>query len=150
MFVYFFYYFTQTFLNDPLRKAYFAFLIIYVVVSALPRIMVIIFERTFDDYNRSACSKFVRFIFLIVLSLIQGEYLWVIFFYNFEGMTYNYKEGLKGATFFSRMAQMFVQVTMITILGINEVDNGLKIIAISLSGFQFVFNIIMGVCIYAR
>ena len=65
-------------------------------------------------------------------------------------MTYSYKENLKGAITFSRVAQMFVQVTMITLLGINVVDNPVKIIAISLSGFQFVFNIIISVCVYGR
>ncbi len=65
-------------------------------------------------------------------------------------MTYSYKENLKGGIAFSRIAQMFVQVTMITLLGVNLVDNPIKIIAISLSGFQFVFNIIMSVCVYGR
>ena len=121
------------------------------VISTLPRALIILFERTFDDIEyRSPCAKFIRFIFLIILSLIQGEYLWVIFFYSFNKMTYSYRDGLKGGVFFSRMAQMLVQVTMITLLGVNEVNNPLKVIAISLSGFQFVFNIIMGICIYGR
>ena len=76
--------------------------------------------------------------------------MWVIFFYSFNKMTYSYRDGLRGGVFFSRMGQMLVQVTMITLLGVNEVNNPLKIIAISLSGFQFVFNIIMGTCIYSR
>ena len=53
MFIYFYYYYTQDFFNDSLRKAYFAFLIIYVIISTLPRFLVITFERTFDNYNRT-------------------------------------------------------------------------------------------------
>ena len=150
MFLLFYYYFTQNFLNEPTRKAYLAFLIIYVLVSTVPKIFVIFLSRIFDDYNRSCCSKFFDFIFLSFLSIIQGEYLWILFFYRFDGLSYSYKEALRNLTAFGRFAQMFVQVTMITILGINNVDNLIKGLTIGFSGFEFVFNIIMAACVLER
>ncbi len=49
MFLYFFYYFTQSFVNEPLRKAYLAFFIIYVIASTIPQIIAAFGER--DVYN---------------------------------------------------------------------------------------------------
>ena len=150
MFLYFYYYFTQKFLNEPARKAYLAFLIIYMVVTLLPRLIFITFEHTFDRYFRSCCQKILGYFFLLIVSMIHGEYLWLLFFYRFENMNYNYRDMLKNSTVFSRIAQMFVQVTMITILGVNEVDNLVKGLTIGFSGFQIAFNLITAICLGAR
>jgi hypothetical protein len=120
------------------------------VVTLLPRLIFITFERTFDEYFRSCCQKILGYIFLLIISLIHGEYLWLLFFYRFDNMNYNYRDMLKNSTVFSRIAQMFVQVTMITILGVNEVDNLVKGLTIGFSGFQIAFNLITTVCLGAR
>ncbi len=150
MFLYFFYYFTQSFLNEPLRKAYLAFMIIYVIVSTIPQIIAALTDRDVMGYDRSRCKTFFDCLIRIILSLIQGEYLWALFVYNLNDVNYTYKEALSVSTSITRFSQMFLQVTMITILGINEVDNTVKALTIGFSGFQFVFNIIMVSCILAR
>lgn len=56
--------------------------------------------------------------------------------------SYALKDAIKVSGIVRSFCQMAIQVTMITILAINEVNTPLKIVVISLSGFEILFNII--------
>ncbi len=147
MFLYFFYYFTQSFVSEPLRKAYLAFMIIYVLVSTLPQLLAALAFLDRSVNEQPFCKKVFNLLLRFFLALIFGQYLCAIFFYHFETLTRSNRDGLRISTSISRFAQMFVQVTMMTILGMNVIDNPVKGLTIGLSAFQFVFNIIVAFCI---
>ncbi len=151
MFLYFFYYITQSFMSEPLRKAYLVFFTIYIIASILPhQISTCCYERYIERPNESLFFMILDFFFRIFLSCIHGKYLWAFFFYSLHDLDYYYKEPLVVSTGISRIAQTFLQVTMITVLAVNEVDNGLKKLTICLSIFQSLFNILVTVCIIAK
>ncbi len=143
MFLYFYYYFTQYFVNAPAKKAYFAFLIIYVTGTFIARPLQIGFYTNYKQINRSICHRFWGDCLLMFLSLIHAEYLWVILCYRTMSMTFSYRHWLKITVVFTRIGQIFVQITFITIQGINYENNLIKSLTIGLSSFQIIFNIIV-------
>ncbi len=83
MFLFFYYYFTQNFINIAAKKSYLAFLIIYTIVTVIPRFASVTFYRIYDENNPSCCKKFWGYWLVVILGLIHAEYLWIILFYRF-------------------------------------------------------------------
>ena len=76
----FFYYFTQPFVNKPAKNAYLAFLIIYVLLTVVPKLWIITFDKIFKDKFNKAYLCFGKLLYLF-LTMIQGEYIWIILTY---------------------------------------------------------------------
>lgn len=81
----------------------------------------------------------------MLIGLIQAEYIWILLFYRLKKVRRSYRRGLKIATIFSRMAQIVLQVIMLSILGVNRVNTPIKAITLGLSIFQIIYNAIYSV-----
>lgn len=149
---YFIYYYTQQpFINEPARKAYLAFLTLYITVTVSPRLLLLLFDNINSSFwGDSKCLNLFRRLFMMTISLIQGEYLFIVFFSSFDSMTYNYRDALAPSLIFIRLAQVFLQMTLLTILGINEVTTEIKTITVALCGAQMGFNFLFAFMIGNR
>jgi hypothetical protein len=94
---YFAYYFTQQpFINEPTRKAYLAFLSFYMIITVGPRFLTILFGRSYEDTG-SKCWNFHLKVYLLLLSLINAEYLYLSLFSSFSHMRWSYRNNLMGS-----------------------------------------------------
>ena len=102
----------------------------------------LIFLGAFSHYGESRCWRFVRYILVIFVGILQAEYLWMFLSLEYQYLRYSYKEGIQHTTIFSRLVQIVIQITFITIMSINEVNSGVKYATIILCGIQIPFNAI--------
>ena len=142
-----YYYFTQTFVNEPCRKAYFAFLVIYFIVTHLPKVVITLFLDPLDTPNQRSSKKYLGMLLMTVISLIQVEYLWIILFLRVSQMQRHYPVALQGVTQIIRLTQMGILVTQLTIMGINEVYGPVRIATVVVGCVMFLYNVPFSVVI---
>jgi hypothetical protein len=140
--MFFYYYLTSVFVNDSSKKAYFGFLIIYCILTYAPVFFGLLCSTISDDRNKNGCKQFT----MALLSLLHLQFLVVSLGPSFD-IKYSYKTTLKITGTIRAVAQILLQVTLITIQSINQVDTFVKALTIGFSGFQILFNVFFSVTI---
>ncbi|CDW83187.1 traf-type zinc finger family protein [Stylonychia lemnae] len=138
---YILYYIFEDFINEPTRRAQLAFTIIYFIVTFIP-FYFSVFTPTKEIQVLSqklglmiGCLLSAHFLFFIFGPFVSG----------FRDLNYRLRESMIESTICRNIAQIFIQVTFITILAINEVDTAIKGLTIGLSSFLILWNVV--VCI---
>jgi hypothetical protein len=98
VFLLLYYYFTQEFVSESCRKAYLAFLIIYLSVTHLPKIVLPLFSDVFYTLPQRSIKKYLGTLFVTLIGILQAEYLWIILFYNAYSLGSTYRDNLKDFT----------------------------------------------------
>lgn len=118
------------FVNEPARKAFLAFIIIHLVVTFLPKLIYFTFSKLFYG---SCCRTLPPATAILISILLSCEYLWVILFYSFDSLKYGFKNNIGSTSSVARGAQIVLQITFLTIMGINEVNSPTKVVTVALS-----------------
>ena len=57
----------------------------------------------------------------------------MILFYSFDSLKYGFKNNIGSTSSVARGAQIVLQITFLTIMGINEVNSPTKVVTVALS-----------------
>ena len=99
------------------------------------------FSKPLDtSYNLSCCKKFLVWLWLETMCLLSADYLWIIIMYSFTHFRYSFKDALKIHFIFSRIAQVFIQVTFLSIMGINQINDEFRSATAALAALQMGVN----------
>jgi len=149
LFLYFYYYLMEDFVNNAAEKAFLAFLIIYMIFTYLP--VWIGFGCTRLSYvYLHGCQSYTK-TFLMLFSPFNMSHLYLIFGPSLsDDYSTSFKEAISGVYSIRNGLQAFLQVTFITILAINQVDSLIKALTIAFSSFEIVFNVAFAIVVNAK
>ena len=72
-----------------------AFLIIYFIVTHLPKILLPHFSDVFYTRPERGFMKYFGTFFVALIGIFQAEYLWIILFYSVYSVGLDYRSNLK-------------------------------------------------------
>jgi hypothetical protein len=67
-----------------------AFLVIYFLITHLPKILIVLFLDPLNTPHDRPVKKYLGMLLMIVINLIQVEYLWIILFLRVSHLRRHY------------------------------------------------------------
>eukprot|EP00347_Sterkiella_histriomuscorum_P018182 403346480 len=150
--LYIMYLINEDFVYEPLNKPFYFFFFLYIGAGYFPIGWLIQNDYT-NTRGRVGCvnKKFIEKIPLLLLSLIRAEYLYIIFGpLKRRNLDYLFKDSVRVSHLIRSICQMIIQITLVTVMGLNNADDLIKGLACGFSIFQFFFNILFTVTILKK